>query len=319
MPSITASLVSLYIKWILQSKVLFDSADNTLKSLQDLYIRPQDFHPPTNLGSDIFIDRVDVHEWPLYRLSTQPPSSTKEPRNALLYIHGGAFFREIHNQHWNFTAQVARETDLDVLIPIYPLLPRPGATAQKLTAGLIDICRLSKQPVVSIAGDSAGGMLALSTCQKLRDTQPELATQVRSLILISPVLDCALDHPEVVRLAETDPWLGLNGLRAIIPMLAGDLPPKHPIVSPLFGDIENLPPVLLLSGTHDMLCADARRLKSKFASRDIDEALPGGVEMDRFVYIEKEAMIHVWPALPHPEGAEGRKTIIHFINKHLEG
>ncbi|KAF4342886.1 alpha beta-hydrolase [Fusarium beomiforme] len=318
MPSITATLVSLYVKWVLQSKVLFDSPDNTLKSLNDLHIRPKDFHPPTNLGLDIFIDRVDVHDWPLYRLSTEDPSFKKEPRKALLYIHGGAFFREIHTQHWRLTAQVARETDLDVLIPIYPLLPRPGATAQKLAAGLIDICRLSKQPVVSVAGDSAGGMLALSTCQQLRDTQPELAAQVRSLILISPVLDCALEHPEVVRLAEVDPWLGLNGLRAIMPILAGDLPVKNPIVSPLFGDMANLPPILLLSGTHDMLCADARRLKSKFAGGDVDEAPAGSVEMDRFVYIEKEAMIHVWPALPHPEGAEGRKTIIHFINMHLQ-
>jgi acetyl esterase/lipase len=318
MPSITASFVSFYIKWVRQTKVVYDSAENTLKLLHESYIRPQDFHPPTNLGSDIIIDRVDLNEWPLYQISATAPSSENEPRKALLYIHGGAFFREITAQHWNLAAQIARETGLNVLVPIYPLLPRPGATAQKLAAGLVEICRTSKQPIVSICGDSAGGMLALSSTQQLRDTEPELFAKVDSLILISPVLDVGLDHPEVLRLSEVDPWLGINGLRSITPMLAADLPLKHPIASPLYGSIENLPPTLLLSGTYDMLCADARRLKSKFTGKDIDEALAGGIETDRFVYLEKEEMIHVWPLLPHPEGAEGRKLIIHFINKYLE-
>lgn len=318
MPSITASFVSLYIKWIRQSKVVYDSEENTQKSLHEGYIRPQDFHPPTNLGTDINIDRVDLNEWPLYQISAIIPSSESEPRKALLYIHGGAFFREITPQHWNLTAQIARETGLDVLVPIYPLLPRPGATAQKLATGLVEICRTSKQTVVSMCGDSAGGMLALSSTQLLRDTEPELFAKMDSLILISPVLDVGLDHPEVARLSEVDPWLGINGLRSIMPLLAADLPLKHPTVSPLYGSIEKLPPTLLLSGTYDMLCADARRLKSKFTGKDIDEALAGGIETDRFVYLEKEEMIHVWPLLPHPEGAEGRKLIFHFINKYSE-
>lgn len=318
MPSITASLVSFYIKWIRQTKVVLDSEENTQKSLHESYIRPQDFHHPTNLGTDIIIDRVDLNEWPLYQISTTVASSESEPRKALLYIHGGAFFREITSQHWNLTAQIARETGLDVLVPIYPLLPRPGATAQKLATGLVEICRTSKQTIVSLCGDSAGGMLALSSTQQLRDTEPELFAKVDSLILISPVLDIGLDHPEVARLSEVDPWLGIDGLRSIMPLLAADLPLKHPIVSPLYGSIENLPPTLLLSGTYDMLCADARRLKSKFTGKDIDEAPAGGVETDQFVYLEKEEMIHVWPLLPHPEGAEGRKLIFHFIKKYSE-
>ncbi|WZH45571.1 Esterase [Fusarium acuminatum] len=318
MPSLTASFVSFYIRWIRQSKVVYDSAENTLKLLHESYIRPQDFHPPTNLGSDIIIDRVDLNDWPLYQISATVPSLESEPRKALLYIHGGAFIREITPQHWNLTAQIARETSLDVLVPIYPLLPRPGATAQKLATGLVEICRASKQTIVSICGDSAGGMLALSSTQQLRDTEPELFAKVDSLILISPVLDVGLDHPEVVRLSEVDPWLGIDGLRSITPILAADLPLKHPIASPLYGSIENLPPTLLLSGTYDMLCADARRLKSKFTGKDIDQALAGSIEMDRFVYLEKEEMIHVWPLLPHPEGAEGRKLIFHFIKKYSE-
>ncbi|KAF4992397.1 hypothetical protein FGRMN_7209 [Fusarium graminum] len=319
MPSITASLIALYIKWIRQSKVIFDSPENTLASLHDSYIRPQDFHPPTNLGSDTTIDRVDIHEWPLYRLSSQVSSAKGGPREALLYVHGGAFYREITAQHWTLAAQIARETGLDVLLPIYPLLPRPGATAKKLAIGLIDICRSSHQPIVSIAGDSAGGMLALSTAQQMRDTEPQLFAKLRSLVLISPVLDLDLAHPEVVRLSKIDPWLGIAGMRdVLVPKLASDLSVRDPIVSPLYGSIENLPPTLLFSGTYDMLCADARRLTSKFTGKDVDDAPVGSIETDRFIYVEKEEMIHVWPLLPHPEGAEARKLIVHFVNKYLE-
>ncbi|RGP66047.1 esterase [Fusarium sporotrichioides] len=319
MPSFTASFVAFYVKWIRQSKVTMGSPENTRNAMHQAYIRPRDFHPPTNLGTDIVIDRVDVHDWPLYKLSAHKSSAETEPRKALLYIHGGAFFREIVAQHWYLTAQIARDTGLDVLVPIYPLVPRPRATAQKLADGLLDICRLSKDPVVSIAGDSAGGMLAMVTIQQLRDVEPELFAKVQSLVLISPVLDSGLDHPEVVRLEQIDPWLGLDGFRdVVIPKLAANLPVKDPIVSPLYGSIENLPPTLLLCGTCDMLCSDARRLNSKFAGNDIDEALPGSTETDEFTYVEKEDMIHVWPLLPHPEGAEGRQLIMRFINKYLE-
>ncbi|KAH7192890.1 Alpha/Beta hydrolase protein [Fusarium flagelliforme] len=315
MPSWSASFVAFYIKWIRQSKVIFDSPENTRKALQDGYIRPQSFNPPTNLGSDIVIDRVDVNEWPLYKVS-QPSSA---PRDALLYIHGGAFFREIDAQHWNLVAQIARETNVDVLVPIYPLVPRPGATAEKLAAGFMDICRLSEQTVVSIGGDSAGGMLALATAQQLRDTQPEIFTKLTSLVLISPVVDLALDHPEVVRLSEIDPWLGINGIRDVItPKMAADRPVKDPIVSPLYGSVENLPPTILLSGTTDMLCGDARRLKSKFSGGDVEVASAGSTEMDRLLYVEKEDMIHVYAILPTPEGAEARSLIVHFINKYLD-
>ncbi|TVY78829.1 Esterase [Fusarium oxysporum f. sp. cubense] len=318
MPSISASVVSLIIKLFLQNKAVQEDEEATRRNIHDTYIRPQDHRPPSNLGSNITIDRFDVQEWPLYKISTKNSQSKSQQRKALLYIHGGSFFEEIYPQHWKLAAQIASETDLDVLIPIYPLVPRPVATAQKLADGFVDICRLSKQPIVSIAGDSAGGTLALSTTLHLRDTAPELFAKVRSLILIAPLLDCAVDHPEALRLVKIDFWLGVTSLRISGKMFAGDLPIKHPLVSPLYGDMDKLPPLLMFGGPRDLLCADARRLKSKLLGKDVDEAPAGSVETDRLVYVEKEGMLHVWPLLPHSEGAEGRKMISSFVNKHLE-
>ncbi|KAF4955683.1 hypothetical protein FGADI_4376 [Fusarium gaditjirri] len=318
MPSISASIVALLIQWFRQNKAVQENEEQMRQLIHDTYVRPLDHRPPSKLGSNIIIDRVDVQAWPLYKISTTESQNKSQQRKALLYIHGGSFFKEIYPQHWKLAAQIASETDLDVLVPIYPLVPRPVATAEQLADGLVEICRLSKQPIVSIAGDSAGGTLSLSTALHLRDTAPEHFAKLRSLILITPLLDCAADHPELLRLDKIDIWLGVPGLRISGKLFAGDLPIKHPLASPLYGDMDKLPPVLMFGGMSDMLCADARRLKSKLLGNDVDDAPEGSVETERLLYVEKEGMLHVWPLLPHSEGAEGRKMITHFVNKHLE-
>ncbi|KAF4473231.1 haloacetate dehalogenase H-1 [Fusarium agapanthi] len=182
MPSISVSAVSFIIKWFLSNKAAQEDEEATRQNIQETYIRPQDHRPPSSLGSNITIERVDVQEWPLYRISTTN-SQTKTP---LLY--------------------------------------------------------------------------------------------------------CAVDHPEALRLAEIDFWLGVTGLRISGKIFAGDLPIQHPLVSPLYGDMENLPPLLMFGGPRDLLCADARRLKSKLLGKDMDEAPVGSVETDRLVYAEKEEM-----------------------------
>ncbi|SCV48789.1 uncharacterized protein FFB14_10534 [Fusarium fujikuroi] len=292
--------------------------------IQAQYIRPQSFSPPQTLGSDITIERVDVNNWPLYRISSSPFSSEKGDetnRPAMLYCHGGAFINEIVSQHYKLVAQIARDTGLDVLVPIYPLIPRPTATAQQIVGGLHEIMAQIKQPIVSIGGDSAGGNLAMLLAQHLVRMQSDLISRVRSLVLISPALDGTFSHPEIKRLRSNDPWLSPEGLHVVSDMFSGSLAASDPRMSPLFGDIVDLPPILLLSGTHDMLCADARRLSARFRnggiSSDMNDWMAGSVELERFKYVEVEEMIHVWPLMPSPEGAEARKIIVEFIRKYL--
>ncbi|OJJ61683.1 hypothetical protein ASPSYDRAFT_584320 [Aspergillus sydowii CBS 593.65] len=316
MASFTAWLVRLFVTYIRRSRLVFGSAENMRNNMRELYLRPQNFNPPKNLGPGITIDRIDYGAWPLYRVSSADNSVKKRP--AMMYIHGDAFYREIDPQYWKFVAQAVRDTELDAIVPIYPLLPRPGATAAEVIDGFMDICGRLEQPIVSIVGDSAGGMYTLATMQQLLEQRSELARRVRCIVLISPVLDLGLDHPEVVRLGKNDPWLGLDGLRQLLPLLGAGLPAHDPIVSPLFGDIETLPPVMLLSGTYDMLVADAQRLSTKFQGKGTEICMPGSFKNDKFTFIEQPEMVHVYPLLPHPEGAEARETIIRFLKQHTE-
>ncbi|KAI2866089.1 hypothetical protein CBS147343_2201 [Aspergillus niger] len=284
MASFTAWLFRMFVTYIRRSRLVFGSAENMRNNMRELYLRPRNFNPPKNLEPGITIDRIDYGAWPLYRVSSAGNSVKKRP--AMMYIHGGAFYREINPQHWKLVAQAVRDTGLDAI------------------------------PIVSIVGDSAGGMYTLATMQQLLKQHPELARRVLCIVLISPILDLGLDHPEVVRRAKNDPWLGLDGLRQLLPLLGPGLPAHDPIVSPLFGDIETLPPVMLLSGTYDMLVADAQRLSAKFQGKGTEICMPGSFKNDKFTFIEQPEMVHVYPLLPHPEGAEARETIIHFLKQH---
>lgn len=314
MASFTAWIFRIYITYIRRSRLVFGSAEYMRKSMRELYLRPLNFSPPTDIEPGITIDRIDYGAWPLYRVSSAGNSDKDRP--AMMYIHGGAFYRDIDPHHWKFVAQAVRETGLDAIVPIYPLLPRPGATAAEVIEGFMDICGQLEQPIVSIVGDSAGGMYTLATMQQLLEHHLELARRVRCIVLISPILDVGLDHPEVVRRGQNDPWLGLDGLHQLLPLLRPGLPARDPIVSPLFGDIEKLPPVMLLSGTYDMLVADAQRLSSKFQGKGTEICTSGSFKNDKFTFIEQPEMLHVYPLMPHPEGAEARETIFHFLKQH---
>lgn len=320
MPSLAARAIRFIFGWGLRGgKETLDDANTTHQAIQDAYLRPEAFSPPKTLGADIFIDRIDKHDWPLYRVSTlASPKESGTGRDAAIYLHGGSWFREITVYHWSLVAHLARTTELDVLVPIYPLIPRPNATASQVVEGLITICRHSSQPIVCIAGDSAGGTIALALAQGLQIMAPDLAARTKSIVLISPALDLSFEHSEALRIAKRDPWLGIPGLVVVGRLWAGDKAVSDPMVSPLFGDIEKLPPVLILCGTDDLLSADAKRLSARFRGRDNDSFIEGSVKLPKLEYIEAPGMIHVYPLLPCPEGAQARKQISDFITGCLD-
>ncbi|KAF4478565.1 alpha beta-hydrolase [Fusarium agapanthi] len=166
MVSLAARIFRFYLVWIRRSLIQSLTAHNMREHIQAQYIRSQSFSPPLSLGPDISIERV---------------------------------------HHYELVAQIARDTGLDVLVPIYPLIPRPAANAVQVVAGLHKIVTQIKQPIVSIAGDSAGGNLAMLLAQHLVRVKSDLISRVRSLVLISPALDCTMSHPETKRLVPDDP------------------------------------------------------------------------------------------------------------------
>jgi len=274
------------------SKKRYSSAELTLAKVAAQQLRPKSFTPPRGLEKKVDVAVRFVDGWPVYELSPKG----RLPERRALYLHGGSYVYEISSQHWGIVAELARETNSRILIPIYPLAPR--GTAESIIDGCVALATALIDEVgvdaVTMLGDSAGGGMALATALQL-DQKPRV-------ILISPILDLALDDPAVAALAGRDPWLDLPGAKATGELYRGDLPFTDPRVSPIHGDLASIGPVAVFTGTRDMLNADARRLESVAA------AAGHPVELH-----EVPEMIHVYPLLPIPEAAVARAQMVEFI------
>jgi acetyl esterase/lipase len=221
----------------------------------------------------------------------------------VVYLHGGAYVNELAPQHWSLVARLASELDVEVWVPVYGLAPEHTATeAHALVGALLDALYDGGRPCW-LAGDSAGGGLALAAAQlavgRGRST-------VRGMTLIAPWLDLAMRNPEVDALEPHDPWLARAALRPIADAWAGELSLDDPRVSPLRGEVAGLPPVDLWIGTRDITLPDCRLLRDR---------LSGTVELG---YHELPGGIHVVPLLPVPEGEAARQRIVARIGLGLE-
>jgi acetyl esterase/lipase len=256
--------------------------------------RPQFYGPPPGLRKDVdlHLDRHSV--WPIYTLTSR---ASHAPQRTVFYLHGGAWVNEIASQHWRLAAQIAADARVQVVVPIYPLVP--FSTAAQVVPTIAELVAEKAAPdhSVCLAGDSAGGQLALSAAVLLRDERRLVLPQT---VLISPVLDVSLTNPLID--AVRDPWLTRVGLLEFAKRWCGELPMTDPMVSPLNADLSGLGPLTVFSGTRDLLNPDARLL--------VDKAAAAGVEID---YHEQSGLVHVYPLTPTPEGRAARALIVECL------
>ncbi len=269
----------------------YASAETALAHLERRAAHPQPFGPPPRLRPRVDITLHHRSSWPIYTLT--PPAST--PELTVIYLHGGAWVNEITSQHWQLVAQIAHQARATVIVPIYPLLP--SASAADVVPQIVEMA--ARHADVCLAGDSAGGQIALSAALSLRD---EHGVALPGTVLISPVLDLSLRNPAIASVESTDPWLGRDALQVFADRWRGDLPVDDPRVSPLAADLTGLGPLTVFSGTRDILNPDARLLAEKAAA--------AGVDID---YHEAPGLLHVYPLTPTPEGRAARRIIVERI------
>jgi acetyl esterase/lipase len=254
-------------------------------------LRPQTYGPPPRLRAGVDMRVARRSGWPIYTLTAKGSGT---PPRTVVYLHGGAWVNEIAPQHWQLAAHIAAAARVRVVVPIYPLLPFATAAEVMPTVCELVADELSSDGDVCLAGDSAGGQMALSTALALRD---ERGAVLPRTVLISPVLDVALSNPSINTV--DDPWLNREGLLEFAKLWCGDLPPTDPMVSPLRADLAGLGPLTVFSGTRDILNPDARLLVQKAAA--------AGADVD---YHEQPGLVHVYPLTPTPEGRAARAVIV---------
>ena len=216
----------------------------------------------------------------------------------ILYIHGGGYINEINIQHKIYSYLLSRKLNAYVLMPVYPLTPK---YTYKETYELISHIYeelLKQEKEIILMGDSAGGGFAISFCQYLNTINLE---QPNYLITFSPWLDLSMSG-EYKEIEETDPILGMIGLKAIGEKWAGDLDTQNYKVSPYFGDNTNLPKTLIFTGTNEIFYTDIKKYYEKLKNEKIDVNL-----------IEGEDLFHIYPLFPNPESKKVLKIIKNLI------
>jgi acetyl esterase/lipase len=196
-------------------------------------------------------------------LTFTPPEATDK---TVVAIHGGAYVGEATIFHWWTYTDMARQTGATVVVPDYTL--SPAGTAETQVPRMADFIsqRIDEHGAknVSVLGDSAGGGLALLATQELvrRDSMTP-----GHLVLLAPWLDVSMSDP---RSADVDdPLLDVENGARYGKLWAGELDTQDPLVSPLFGSLDGLPPTVVYSSTRDLLTIDALRLRDRVLAENI--------------------------------------------------
>lgn len=295
--SVRSRLVPGYLR-LTRANRIYTSPDEAREHIDKLEIRPPRFGPPRRLRPDVSVSVDHRLGWPVFTLKPK----RGQARGGLVYVHGGGWVNQIVVQHWQLAARIAVEAGTRVAIPIYPLVP--FGTADQVVPAVADLVRTStaRYGRTCLAGDSAGGQVALSAAILLRDSQHT----VPRTVLISPALDLSLTNPEIDIVQPSDPWLGREGTRVFIGHWRGTLALSDPRVSPLAADLTGLGPLTVFSGTRDILQPDIRLL--------IDKARTAGIDVD---YHEQPGLVHVYPLTPTPEGRDALAILVERLRAAL--
>jgi acetyl esterase/lipase len=228
----------------------------------------------------------------------------KRPHRTILYFPGGGFVMRTRTQHKSFVAKICRAAKTKALVVHYrlaPEVPFPGGLEDCLAA-YHDLLKQGIDPGdITVAGDSAGGGLVLSTLLALRD---EGSPMPANAIILSPLADMTYSGESRHFNKRRDPMLPTHRASQMHQVYVGEALPEDRYISPVFADFDGLPPMLGMVGSTEILLDDTVRAGA--------QAKKAGVPF--FLEIWEE-MPHVFPMFGVlPEAEVALERIATFIN-----
>ncbi|MSQ92004.1 MAG: alpha/beta hydrolase [Gammaproteobacteria bacterium] len=189
--------------------------------------------------------------------------------SVILYLHGGAFMVESRAIHDPLLAAIGRAGGARGLMVDYRLAPEnpfPAAVEDCYAAWNFLLSSGIDPGRIVIAGDSAGGNLAVVTAMRARD---EGMPQAAGLVLLSPVLDWTFSGASIQRNNGLDPLFRASSVNSFAPYYGAGVDPRDPRLSPLFGDLAGLPPALLMVGSSELLLDDSVRFAARVPESEL--------------------------------------------------
>jgi epsilon-lactone hydrolase len=252
--------------------------------------RVDELRMPSHLRCDI-ADRAEPR--------LQPPATV------VLYMHGGGYFTCSPKTHRPIIVAMAKAFDAPAYGLDYRLAPEHPFPAAVEDATSAYRWLLEKHPMARIvlAGDSAGGGLAIATALAARDAGMPPA---RAIVGFSPWTDLAVTGASVEANAKSCAMLTPKGIRAGATLYLAGADPRDPRASPLYANLSGLPPVLLFASRHETLLDDTVR----FAER----ARAAGVDVE---VVLRDSLPHVWPLFARflPEAREALNVVTDFARR----
>lgn len=226
---------------------------------------------------------------------------------ALLQLHGGGYVGKLHNAYRNFAHLYSQLGDgmsvLTIEYRVAPEDPYPAALLDAVSAYRWLLEKGYDGEKIIVAGDSAGGGLALALVMYLRDHNMQLPCGV---IAMSPWTDMTSSGESYQTNFEKDPLFG-NTRDSLIynREYLGLEDPKNPYISPAFGSFDEFPPMLIQAGSYEMLLSDSETVAKK--------AKEQGVKVRFHIY---EGMFHVFQMAMQlmPESILAWKEIGRFLD-----
>jgi monoterpene epsilon-lactone hydrolase len=272
-------------------------APPALNELRAAFTPGDRIHP---VPDDVLVTEVNAGGAPAHWLT--PPGA--DARRVLLFLHGGGYELGSLRSDGELAARLGRAAGMRVLFLEYRLAPEHPFPAA------IDDVRAAwrwlradqglSATSAAVAGDSAGGGLAVALLEATRDAGEALPA---ATVLMSPTVDLTSSGASMTERVDQDPISTPALLRQLAAGYLAGADPRTPLASPLFGSLAGLPPLLIQVGTADLLLSDAERLAAAATRAGVDVTLEIG-----------EGLPHVYQLLlGTPEAAEATERIGKFL------
>lgn len=235
----------------------------------------------------------------------QPAQAVKD--KVILYFHGGGYVLGSIQAHRGIVSKFVKGSGAAALLFDYRLAPEhpfPAALDDSLAAYRWLLAEGVSPSKIVFAGDSAGGGLCLATLIALRDQGVPLPA---AAVALSPWTD-AKNTGETLRTNASLCLSPVNSWVACSKHYAGNNDPGLPYISPLYGDLRGLPPILIYAGGHETLLSDSTRFAEKAKNAGVEVTLKVG-----------EGMFHCYPACSplFPEAKQAMNEICAFIQRRI--
>jgi epsilon-lactone hydrolase len=272
-------------------------APPTLEEQRATFVPGNRLHP---VPDDVVVTDVTAGGVPAHWLAAPGTDAGR----VLLFMHGGGYEFGSVRSDGELAARLGRASGMRVLFPEYRLAPEhpfPAAIDDVLAAWRwLRTDQGLSATSLAVAGDSAGGGLAVALLVATRDAGEAWPA---AAVLMSPTVDLTSSGASMTERADQDPISTPAMLRQFAADYLAGADPKTPLASPLFASLAGLPPLLIQVGTADLLLSDSERLAAAATEAGVDVTLEIG-----------EGLPHVYPLLlGTPEAAQATEQTGKFL------